>query len=288
MATGGTAQQPKISQDSGATLRMDYMSSLRSRIGKKGRVAILGLSMMQASPMMPEDKNEGATQRDPVAELQAGRHTARRYANPGASAPLLQMATESLRNEGDEHDQEAANDIEESVDDITEEAAQTEDTLLTARAKSELKSKANKVFEDIKEKGMKEFQKTMAKAKTEGAAKFASAADDGEFFEIPDTLGTGASVLHAGLSIFQDSMNKETKEMFTKLGFPMLKMDNALDLAIITGTNMQILKWSAIVVVIIPFCVVFIVMTIGTMCKVSIVCNAGTGAISAITNLISL
>lgn len=285
MATGGMAKQPKISQDPGATLRMDYMSSLRSRIGRKGRVAMLGLSMMQASPMMPE---ENTMQRDPVAELQAGRHSAQRYANPGASAPLLQMATESLRNEGDEQDQEAADDIEESVDNIAEEASQAEDTSLTARAKSEIKSKANKAFADIKEKGMKEFQKTMAKAKTEGIAKFASVADDGEFVEIPDTLGTGVSILHAGLSIFQDSMDNKTKDTLTKLGLPMLKMDNAFDLAIITGTNMQVLKWSAIVVVILPFCVVFIVMTIGAMCKVNPACYVGTSAISAITSLISL
>jgi len=288
MATGGAAQQPKISQDPSAALRMGYMSSLRSRIGRKGRGAMFALSMMQAGVTMPENNEDSSMRRDPVADLQAGRHAAQRYANPGASAPLLQMATESLRNEGDEQDQEAADDIEESVDNIAEEAAQAEDTSLTARAKSELKNKANKAFDDIKEKGMKEFQKTMAKAKTEGVAKFASAADDGEFVEIPDTLGTGISVLHAGLSIFQDSMDNKTKEMFTRLGLPMLKMNNALDLAIITGTNMQILKWSAIVVVILPFCVVFIIMTIGALCKVNLACNVGTSAISAITNLISL
>lgn len=285
MATGGTTATSTATRDPSAALREGYMSSLRSRMGRTGRAAMLGLSMMQAGPSAAQDIDE-APQRDRVAELQANRHTAQRYANPGASAPRLQELAASVRDEGDEEDVEAADSIDESAEDIAEEAAETEDLSMLSRAKSQLKAKADEGMKKMMDKGKKEVEKMTANLKTEGAAKFASTADEGEGLEIADTLGTGVSVGHATLSIFQDSFDDRTKDMLAKAGYPMLQMSNPLDVAIIAGTNMQILKWSFMVTVLIPFCITFIVMSAISACHEDFICKNGAGFLSTVSSFL--
>jgi hypothetical protein len=285
MAMGGAATSPTATNDPSATLRQGYMSSLRSRVGRTGRAAMIGLSMMQAAPATSRDMDE-APQRDHVAELQASRHEAQRYANPGNSAPELQSLAESVRDDGDEEDRDAADDMNESADEIADEAAQAEDLSMLSRAKSRLKAEADEGMQKMLQKGQKELEKATANLKTEGAAKFASAADEGEMFEVADTAGTAVSVGHAALSIFQDSFDETTKELLAKQGYPMLQMSNPLDVAIIAGTNMQILKWSFMVTVLIPFCVVFIVLSVVTACQESFFCKYGTSILSTVSKLI--
>jgi hypothetical protein len=286
MATGGMASPSTRTQDPSAALRMGYMSSLRSRVGRTGRAAMLGLSMMQAAPSMAGRTDEGP-QRDPVAELNLHRHSAQRYANAAISAPRLQELSSSIRDEGDEEDQAAADELDTSTEAIADEAAQADDLSLLARTKSQLKAKADEGMQKMMEKFNKEIEKQTRNLQTEGSAKFASGADEGEFLEIADTIGTGVSVGHAALSIFQDSFDEKTKEAFSRAGFPMLHMSNPLDVAIVAGTNMQIFKWSFMVVVLIPFCVVFIVMSAATACHNSMVCSTEVGILSAIGSFIS-
>lgn len=285
MVTAVSASRPTATQDPSATLREGYMSSLRSTMGNEGRAAMVAISLAQGAPSSaPSD--DMAPRRDPVAELQANRHTAQRYQNPSASMPQLQALSEDLREDGDDDDLTAAYDLDESMQDMTQEASQADDLSMLSRVKSQWNAKKEEGMQRIADKAKKEFEKQTRNLQTEGTAKFASAADEGEAFEVADTLGTAVSVGHAGLSIFQDSFDAKTTDVLSKAGFPMLKISNPVDLAIIAGTNMQVLKWSFMVTVLIPFCVIFIVMSAISACYESFACSIGSNILSTISSFL--
>ena len=305
MATGGAATSSTATRDLGAQLREGRMASLRTpqrlnratasarntrrtspsprfRNARGSRSVSSDLSTMPIAST-PQDDLETEAQ-NPVAEFNANRHAVRRYANPGASAPQLQALAESVRDEGDEEDQEAADELDASNDAIAEEAAQAEHVSFLARVKARLQATREDWTKKMLKKGKKEFERLMANAKMEGQAKYASAVDNGEGLEIVDTAGTAVSATHAVLSIFQDSFNEPTKEALLKAGFPLLKMSRPIDVAIIAGTNMQIFKWSFMVTVVIPFGVIFIVMSAITMCHQNpIICGATSPLLYLIT-----
>ncbi len=260
------------------------MSSLRSRVGRTGRATMVGLSMMQAAPAVGRDIDE-APRRDRVADFQAHRHAAQRYAHAAVSAPQLQELSSSIRDEGDEEDQAAADELEESAEDIADEAAQTEDLSMLSRARAQLKAKADEGMEKMLDKGRKELEKTFQNLQTEGQAKYGSAIDEGELLELVDTVTTAVSVGHVGVSIFKDSFDERTKEALMHAGYPVLEMSNPLDVAIIAGTNMQILKWSFMVTVLIPFCIVYIVMSKITACYADVVCKTSVWYVSTFTSI---
>ncbi len=281
MATGGTAASSTATQDPSAALRQGTMSSRRARVRRAGQTIPLPQPILSSTV-----RENTAPPYDPVAKLRAHRHAAQRDVNPGASAPQLQTLATSVRDEGDEEDHIAADELDESADAIADEAAQAEDLSMLSRAKSRLKAETDEGMQKIMQKGQKELEKLIANLKTEGSAKFASAADEGEGLEIADTIGTAVSVGHAALSIFQDSFDTHTKDLLAKQGFPMLHMSNPLDVAIIAGTNMQILKWSFMVTVLIPFCLVFIVMSAISSCQADFVCKNGAGLLSTVSNFL--
>lgn len=285
MATGGSAQTSTATQDPSAALRQGYMASLRTRTGRTGRAAMLGLSMMQATPSTARDVDE-MPQRDRVAELQASRHTAQRYANPRANMPQLQELSNDIREDGDEADLTASYDMDESIEDMAEQASQADDLSMLSRVKAQMKAKKDEGMQKMMDKGRKKLEKTTANLKTEGAAKFASAADQGEGFEVADLAGTAVSVGHATLSIFQDSFDETAKDMIAKQGLPMLQMSDPLDVAIVAGTNMQVLWTSFKITVLIPFCVIFLVMSAISSCHESFICKNGVGLLSTVSNFL--
>jgi hypothetical protein len=285
MATGGLAQTSTATQDPGATLRQGYMASLRTRTGRAGRVAMLSLPMMQAAPTMARDVDE-MPQRDRVAELQTNRHAAQRYQTPSASMPQLQSLSENLHEDGDDDDLTAAYDLDESIQDMSEEASQADDLSMLSRVKSQWNAKKEEGMQKMMDKGRKKLEKVTANLKTEGTAKFASAADQGEGFEVADLAGTAVSVGHATLSIFQDSFDETAKDMLAKKGLPMLQMSDPLDVAVVAGTNVQVLWTSFKIVVLIPFCVIFLVMSAISACHESFICKNGVGLLSTVSNFL--
>lgn len=286
MATGGTAASLTATQDPSAVLREGRMSSVRRSAGRRGNTAAtLSLSMMQATPTASQDLDK-IPRRDRVAELRTSQHAAQRYANPGASAPQLQTLAASVRHDGDGEDQDAADALDDSIDDMTNEAGEADNLSMLSRAKSRLKSETEAGMQNMMQKGQKELEKALANLKTEGSAKFASAADEGEGLGLVDTLGTAVSVGHEALSMFQDSFDQPTKDLLAKQGFPILDPSNALDLAIMAGTRMQVLKWSFVVMILIPFCIVFMIMTAVSSCQTDFVCKNGVGLLSTVSNFL--
>ena len=265
MASGGTGRISSVSTDPGVALRAGKLSSLKDRMGKTGRTATMALSLMQAVPS-PAVENE-ALQHDRVAELQASRHQANKFTTPGRSTPNLQLVTESLRSNGDEEDMESANEIEQSFEDFAneeqnyaEQSAQNEDQSNQSKIKSQIKAKADDAMQAMIDKGRKEIKETIKKVTTEGTAKTASASDWGEGLGIVDTAGLAFSSTHLAVSVFQNGLNEQTKTILSALGMPVMKPDSIVDITTTVGTVMQAIKWSALVMIIFPFLVIFTLM----------------------------
>lgn len=266
MAAGGVGGQQMGKTDPGAILRADRLASLRARSNRADTKFPSGFKIDE----YPNDQTNKQTEEeefkpDPAAELREKRMAAQRQINPRASTPELQMMTNSLRRDGDEEDGMAADSIEDGMNEIADQAAQVDDISALSKIRAEYEAKKDEFKRKMEEKAKKEFEKVLQKVKTEGVAKAGSAADDGQFFELIDTAGTAISVAHAGLSIFQDGMSNKTRETFTKQGFPMLKMESALDITILSGTFMQVMKWILIVCVILPFSIIFQMIMIGNI-----------------------
>ncbi len=286
MATGGTARVSTRRQDPGATLREGHMSSLRARAGRTSRTALSDRDIGARGSRNEVRDADVAPRPDRIAELRARRHAAQRRLSPSASTPQLQIMANDLRNDSDEEDAIAASALEESMHDIEEESAQVEDLSQMSRTQSALKRQQEDAKRSLMNKGKKELERMISNLKTEGSAKMASAGDQGELLEVADTLGTGTSVAHLGISLFKDSFDDRTKNILAKMGFPMLSMSNALDVTIVAGTQMQILKWSFMVTILIPFCIIFIVMSAMTACHENFVCKNGAGILSSISSFL--
>lgn len=268
MVAGGFAGTTAKPMDSSAALRMGRLDALKSRMGRTGRAAMTGLSLMSAAQASPQRDTDDVIRRDPISQLRADRTTVQRYANPQVSTPSFQAMTDSLRSDGDTEDIASADALDDYMMTVADEAGQTDDLSLLSRAKSQWQAKMEEGKQKIIKKGQKEVQAITQKVQTEGAAKFASAADEGELFEVVDTIGTGVSVANVGISVFQESINEQMREMLARQGIGTLKPTSILDLFIVAGTEMQALKWSFVVCVLLPYCVVFLVLTyanIGTI-----------------------
>lgn len=287
MATGGATTRSAAFQDPGARLREARMASSRSRIGRPARIPKPATLRTQSAPPLRR-ADEAAPQRDRAAELRANRHISQRFTNPRASMPELQTLANDIGDDGDEEDIAAAADLEESMNDIAQEAEETEDLAMLARVRAQQKEKAKKGMQSARNKETKRLEKMAKNLQTEGAAKFGSAADPVIDFETTDTVGTAVSVAHVGVSVFEDSFSEPQKEMLTKIGLPILDPKEIVDLAIVSGTGMQVLKWSVIVTVFGPFCVVFIFMSILSACFNNLACKTGANVLSVISSFLQL
>jgi hypothetical protein len=275
MAAGKSARTQAQTMEPSAALRMAKLRALKSR------------SSLPFTPISPNEENDLVRQ-DPSATLRAHKTTAERMMRPQNSLPALETTATNLRNDGDANDNETAGALEDEARDIAEEAMQTEDISRLSRLRARAQAARNAGTQKLEEKIQKEIMETTQKAIKEGAAKFASAADEGEALLIADTAGTGFSALNLGLSIFQDSIDPKFRNQLALHGLGTLKPTNALDIFITMGTNMQLFKWSALICVVIPFCVIFIVLTYGHICQSNIVCNnLGTDASALISKISS-
>lgn len=200
--------------------------------------------------------------------------------------PELQILANDIGDDGDEEDIAAAAELEESMDTLADEAEQSEDISTLARVRGQYKAKAEEGVQNMLNKDTKRLEKMAKNLQTEGTAKFASAADPVIDFETSDTIGTAVSVAHVGVSVFGDSFSEPQKEILTKIGLPILDPKEIVDLAIVSGTGMQVLKWSVIVTVFGPFCVIFIFMSILSACFNNFVCNNGFGILSTLSSFL--
>ena len=286
MATGGTARSSVRMQDPGATLREGYMSSLRARTGRTSRTTTLDRHARTGTTNTETRDVDVAPRPDRIAEFRARRHDAQQRLTPGASTPQLQAIANDLRNDGDEEDAIAASELEESMNDIGEESAQADDLSQMSKTQSALRQQQENAQQSLMNKGQKELERIISNLKTEGPAKMASAGDQGELLEVADTIGTGTSVVHIVLSFFQDRFDDRTKDALAKIGFPMLDMSKFLDTCVVAITPMQVFKWSFMVTVLAPFCIIFVYMGVITACKTNPICKAGTGFLSSLSSFL--
>lgn len=258
-----TATSSSASSNPGAALRAGRLSSMRDRMGRTGRGAMLGLSMMQAAPAFQRDE-EPSFQNNRVAEMQASRHTAQRYANPGAMTPKLQETSNALR-EGDTDQEQDADEIDQQASEIADENDAAQTMQLAARARSRTKAATGDATQKMMQQAQKKGEELLAEAKLEITSKGLSGIDWGNKGAILDTIGTAISGIRTALSIFQDGMSEQMKDALTKMGLPMMKMSKGFGAIAAAATVAQYGKWSTIVFVIIPFFFVFIILAYGSI-----------------------
>lgn len=283
MALGGGGQTSTIARDPGAALQAGKLSSLRARMGRAGRGAMLALSMMQASPTFGGRQDE-APRRDPVAELQASRHQAQKFANPGRIAPNLLAMNSSLNEDTDDGEsdddfsaqQAQDDDAMQQIADEAQSAEQGDGLSSLARMKSQVKARTNDALEKMAEKMAEEAEERMRAVVTDVAADTATGVDQGEMLLIPNTIGTGAKATRVGLSVFGDSLSPTVKQGMSKMGIPVMSMTKITDVFAYVGFLMQAADWTAIAAFVLPF-VVILLLSYAT-CATQLDCSAKLGA----------
>ncbi len=135
------------------------------------------------------------------------------------------------------------------------------------------------MLERVKEKERsEEFQRALQELKTwlqkrqvDALGKGASLVDEGEFIEIVDTLGVALSTYQAVITIFNDSVPEQIK---SRMPVPPLDFSkSAADVASAAGTISQLMKWTLIVFVLVPFVIAFQISLFTAFCKWYAVCN---------------
>ena len=282
MALGGDGQTSTIARNPGAALQAGKISALRDRMGRAGRGAAVVLSMMQASPTFGGPQ-ESAARPDPVAQLQAYRHQAQRFSNPGRVAPNLQAMNSSLNEDDDSEDgggfaaqQAQDDDAMQQIADEAQSAEQGEGLSALARAKSQVKARTNDALEKMTEKLAEEAEERMRAVVTDVAADTATGVDQGEMLLIPNTIGTGAKAARVSLSVFGDSLSPAMKKGMSKMGIPVMSMTKITDVFAYVGFVMQAADWTAIAAFVLPF-VVILLLSYAT-CITQLDCSAKLGA----------
>lgn len=243
---------------------------------------MLGLSMMQAGASFGE-KREDAPRRDRVAELQASRHQAQRFANPGRIAPNLQAMNSYLSEdaEADDEDGFAAqqaqdDDIMQQLADETQTAEEGEGLSALARAKSRIKGRADDAAQKMVQKGVEEAKERMNAVVVDASADTASGMDQGDMLLVANTIGTGVKATRVSLSVFRDSLSPTIKKGMSSMGIPVMSMTKITDVFAYVGFIMQAVDWSAIAALVLPF-VVILLLSYAT-CATQLDCSAKLGA----------
>jgi hypothetical protein len=242
---------------------------------------MLGLSMMQAGASFSRPQ-EDAPRPDPVAQLQASRHQAQRFANPGRIAPNLQAMNSSL-NEGADDDEEGGfaqqqeqDNAMEQIADEAQAAEQGDGLSALARAKSRLKGQADDAMQKMIQKGAEMAKERTAAVTVDVAADTATGVDQGDMLLIANTVGTGVKATRVGLSIFGESLPPMMKKGMSQMGIPVMSMTKITDVFAYVGFIMQGVDWTAIAAFALPFLVVLLFMF--AACATKLDCSAQMGA----------
>ena len=244
----GTASASRSSSARiGTQLRTGQLSSLRERMGKTGRGAFVGLSMLASHPAFQRD-DTGPSRRDPVAQMHESRHAKRQYSDPvRGSLPQVADMRDSLEEGG----------MTNAADELNNQATQSAAEGNVAKARSGAMAAKNEGLQKMADMAKKKFEELMAEIKFELTSKFLSLIDWGNKGTILDGIGTALSGARSTLSIFQNAMSDQQKALLTKMGMPMMKFSKGIGVPAAAATVTQYAKWTTIVGVIIPFLIVF-------------------------------
>lgn len=281
MALGGGGQTSTIARDPSAALQAGKLSALRGRMGRTGRGEMRGLSTMQAGTSLGGQRAE-APRRDRVAELQASRHQAQRFANPGRIAPNLQAMNSSINEDTDDEDGDVAaqevqdDDAMQQMADETEAAEQGEGLSALARTKSRIKGQADDAIQKMIQKSVDEAKERMTAVVTDVSADTATGVDQGDMLLVANTLGTGVKATRVGLSIFGDSLSPVMKKGMSSMGIPVMSMTKITDVFAYVGFIMQVVDWTAIAAFLLPFVVILLLSL--AACATQLDCSVRFGA----------
>lgn len=242
---------------------------------------MLGLSMMQAGASFGGQR-EDTPRPDPVAQLQASRHQAQRFATPGRIAPNLQAMNSSLGEDTDDEDggpaaqQAQDDDAMQQIVDESQAAEQGEGLSALARAKSRLKGQADDALQKLAEKGVAEAKERMNAVAVDAAADTATGVDQGDMLLIANTIGTGVKATRVGLSVFGDSLSPAMKKGMSEAGIPVMSMTKITDVFAYVGFVMQAADWTALAAFVLPFAVILLLSY--ATCATQLDCSAKLGA----------
>lgn len=272
MAAQGALAQRLPAADQAAELRADRVTALRQR------------NNISAGNVPAQPTPGGNTETDEADELQRNRN-ADRYAN-GIGSPMAPLyanlnlsdvdTNEAANSDFPEESAQSTSRDEEAMQNYTAFQSQIEDSEQSrARLKSLLRSL--KEAEDSKryQEMLKELKQFFQKRQTDLAAKGCSLIDEGELVEIIDTVGVGISTYQVVISIFKDSLPEHMK------GQALDFAKSSADVASGAGTIMQLMKWTVLVFVVLPYIIALQVGLFTSICDSFSPCKAFYGGIFA-------
>ncbi len=274
MATAAAVSRPASSSPS-ATLRAGKMAALRARIGRFGRGAVVGLSMMQAVPQTRID--EGAYRTDPVAELAAHRHTAQRYANPAAMMPNLRATQAEAHPEFADRSAEEGEEMEQMAH-IADENDAAQSMAGAIRARSQARSAQSNADQNLFQRMQAEVEEMIMAWKSQFMEKGLSVVDQGEMLEFGDAAGNTTSFAHQLLNFFSSSLSDNTKRVMTKAGFPIFKKGSAVEIFAKVGTIIQFFAMTG-KILLVMFLVTFVILADYTVAKTVMDAFGGIGSL---------
>lgn len=273
MATNGVSRQSRALQNPGAQLRAGRIAVQRQRAQRASRAGALSLALMGTPQETEESMGESPYQNDPAAALNAERHAARQRLSPEAMMPMYaQNIQDDATNDYGEIDTGLLDEEHAAMMDIADESNAADELSLAQRARSNLRARADAWQDNALKKFGDEMEDLLTKARTDAVSKGASAVDSGNFLEIADTAGTGIAAAQLAVSVLAPALSPQQQKFLGRLGLPPLSMGKGWDIFSITGSFVQLLKWSTIVAVIIPFALVMNMMIAYSACKLSPIC----------------
>ncbi len=237
-----TATIQSRSSNPNVVLRAARLEAEKKRIGRTASGDRMGLSMRPAAPS--SSQNEERFQSNPVARMRSRRHADQRYANPGASMPMLQEMSASLRN-GNTGQEADADEIDQQAMQIADENADAQTLQLAARARSRTTSAGDDAAQKMIEQGMKKAEEIMKEIEKEVPTK-AGSLEKGWFLLLINTTLTSTSIVRSIMGIFSENL-KKYDPILTKVGLPVPKH---LKLVGGWGTIIQVILYMAVVAVI--------------------------------------
>ena len=250
------AAQPSRFASRSIALRKSQVFSRRNLAGKGG-----GVSTIQPSNL-EERAGVAPFQNDAEVKNRAHRKIMLGHQYPGKAMPRLQEMSNSL-HEGDSNDVEAANNIDNYVDEIADESDAAPSLATAARARSGAKSAKSDGIDKMMEKMKKDFQawvnEFMAELKTK-----AGVADQGEGFLLGNLVGLSASIGRSFIGLFSASLEKYSP-LLEKIGMPIPKKLKIVGAA---GTAFQFFLFTGLIIILSGI-LIFIIFAFVTATKAS-------------------
>ncbi len=240
MPPGAATASGPSSARTGAQLRTGKLEGLRERMGKTGRGAFLGLSMLGSHPAFQRD-DTGPVRRDPATQMNESNHAMRQYNDPVlGSMPKVAQMRDDLNEWGMTRE---ADELDRGGQGITDANAESE--VSSPKIKSGAKGAKSDAMQKTMEMAKKKLEELIAEARAELKSDLGPI-DEGELLLILNTLCALLSILRAFMGIFSKSLEKYSV-LLDKIGLPVPK-----HLKIIGGatTSFKFLLWTGLITII--------------------------------------